>query len=209
MKIFVGVDESGTGAWAGPATAAAVAVLVSDTGALRTAGVKDSKALSDLKRRMLVDEILQWTLATSVVEISVEALDYDFQEAWRLAMCEAASRAAASFKNERLELVVDGNLDVRLRLRLAKQVPNAIIRFVPKADRKFPAVGAASILAKTHRNDRMLELANRYPEYAWDQNKGYHSGIHLAAILKYGITPAHRRIKPIRMLLESKQVKER
>lgn len=207
--IFIGVDESGLGAWAGPATASAVAIFPEEAQRLYDAGVRDSKVLSDTRRRGLVDEILLSSLCAVVVEISQRSLEENFREAWRAGMQEAAARCGHPFRAEQLDVVFDGSIDTPLKVRVAKALPRGVVRFIPKADKKFPAVGAASILAKTIRNNRMLELASKYPEYGWDQNSGYHSEKHLAAILKYGITPAHRRIRPIRQLLETKQAKER
>lgn len=205
--IFIGVDESGLGAWAGPATACAVAIDSVDAEVLHTAGVRDSKTLSDTRRRGLISAIVENTISIAAVLIPIAELDTDFREAWRKGMATAAIRAAGRIQAP--EIVFDGSPDRLLGLRIANALPSAYVRFVPKADQKYPAVGAASIIAKTLRNDRMLRWASMYPEYAWDRNSGYHAKEHLAAILKYGITPAHRRIRPIRQLLETKQAKER
>ena len=204
-KILVGVDESGLGAWAGPATACAVAIYEDDSQGLYEAGVRDSKVLSDSRRRALVAEILNTAIATVVVVMTEQQLSDNFRQAWRTAMLQAALRAAAGF--DRPEIILDGSPD-RPILRALREYGSPI-RFVKQADRKFPVVGAASILAKTLRNDRMAALSERYPEYHWDQNAGYHSEVHLAAIHKHGITPAHRRIRPIRKMLHEQTAKER
>lgn len=204
-SILIGVDESGLGAWAGPATACAVAVREDDSGYLYDIGIRDSKLLSDNKRRMLVPQILELSMGVSLQIMTVEDLSSRFRDTWRTAMLSAAMKMALAFPDA--DVILDGSIDRSILKQLRPYVRT--VRFVTKADRKFPVVGAASIIAKTCRNDRMLALCAEYPEYGWDQNSGYHSKEHLAAILSCGITPAHRRIRPIRRLLLEQKAKER
>lgn len=204
-QVIIGVDESGLGAWAGPATACAVAIREDDSDHLYEIGIRDSKLLSDNKRRMLVPQILELSMGVSLQIMSVEDLSVKFRDTWRNAMLSAAMKMAIAFPDA--DVILDGSIDRSILKQLRPYVRT--VRFVTKADKKFPAVGAASIIAKTCRNDHMLELCAKYPEYGWDQNSGYHSKEHLAAILSCGITSAHRRIRPIRRLLLEHKAKER
>lgn len=189
--ITIGVDESGTGAWAGPFTVCAIALHESDHAVLRHAGVRDSKKISDEKRRNLVDMIVEHAIAGSCEFAEVEDIrKHGQKQAWRNAAAAAITQVANIIKGR---VVIDGLQDDGLKQMLSKiGVP---IIFMVKADDAIPAVSAASIVAKTMRNDRMVQLHQRYPEYNWKQNAGYGSDEHQNAIESYGKTIWHRPVK--------------
>lgn len=171
----VGVDEAGCGPLAGPVVAAAVALRPGQC----LDGVYDSKALSRKQREELALEIRDRVLAFSVGAASTREIDrLNIRRATSLAMRRAVRRLP--FEPELL--LVDG-----------RSVPElgdhtAIVR----GDRLSLSIACASILSKTVRDRLMERLSIRYPAYGWDQNKGYGTGRHLAAIRDHGPTPHHR-----------------
>lgn len=196
--IIIGVDESGTGAWAGPFTVCAVALHDVDQPALRALGVADSKALTDFKRRQLIDTIVDYALVGRCAFAEVaDILHHGQKEAWRRAAYEVISSSVGSIwssgsKWEGL-VIVDGNKDLVLQDRLRRV--GIQTEFRVKADVTVPAVSAASIVAKTMRNDRMIELHKIYPEYGWSINAGYGTADHQKAIDTHGKTIWHRPYK--------------
>jgi len=202
--IYIGLDESGTGAFAGPFTVAAVATTESDSKLLRAKGVRDSKKLSDMARRRLYDLVADVALGVQHYVVTVEELDLmGNQEAWRVAaetvirrLLDQVSHYQQFHGNDVVRVTIDGKPDMVLSRRLAK-IRGISVKFVVGADDTVPSVGAASIVAKTERNDVMLRLSKDYPEYHWDQNYGYGTPPHIAAIRTHGLTEEHRYIKPI------------
>lgn len=190
--IEVGVDESGTGAWAGPYVVAAVLIESQQCAYLKGLGVGDSKTLSDARRRNLVHHIAMTALAIEAEVVTVEQIDEHrgSKAAWVMAVNAVIGRCMARTKDVRL-ITIDG-----MSVRGVRVPPPTKLRFRPKADRDVVAVSAASIIAKTYRNDLMLELAAEYPEYQWDKNYGYPSVDHKQLVRERGLTPHHRLIKP-------------
>lgn len=187
--IIIGADESGTGALAGPFTVCAVAVYENDQGLLRRIGVMDSKKLTDVQRRSMFDEIIDIVLVGHCVFGTVEMLEkHGLSRVWTMAMGLAIGRIAAT--TQAGQVVIDGSprRDLTKLLRAKGLEP----KFMPKADAKVPAVGAASIIAKTLRNDAMLELHGKFPEYGWNTNYGYGTPDHLKALDKLGKCVQHR-----------------
>lgn len=183
-----GVDEAGRGPWAGPVSAAAVILNVDDL----PAGIDDSKALTAARREALEVEIKARAVAWGVGFASVEEIaELNILQATGLAMCRAiealAVRPAAA--------LVDGNY----RFKLPCEVRTAV-----GGDGLSLSIAAASILAKTARDRRMVELDALYPGYGFASHKGYNAPIHQAALKQMGPCPAHRRgWSPIRALLEA------
>ncbi len=177
-----GVDEAGRGAWAGPVVAAC-AVL--DAGAVHKWGhvlrsVRDSKQLSPDRREAMARELMSVLPAWSVAEVDALAIDREnILEATLSAMRQAVSSLAL---RPRL-LLVDGN-----RAPLTG-LPE---RLVVDGDAISCAIGAASILAKAHRDARMVELEERYPGYGFAQHKGYGTDLHRARMRELGVSPVHR-----------------
>jgi len=197
--VIIGVDESGTGAWAGPFTLAAAAAYKHDAKYMKELGIGDSKALTDKRRRALVLVIADVVLAAVVEAAQPEETRYPgMKPAWRRALVASVERVTKVLPDhiQDVQVIIDGNRDEKTRAALRK-LGIINVRFQKKADRTVPAVGAASILAKTARNDMMLELHRSYPEYGWEQNYGYGTKKHREAIKEHGVSVQHRCIKPL------------
>lgn len=175
--LVAGVDEAGRGPLAGPVVAAAV--ILDDQAPI--AGLADSKALTALRRERLYDEIHAKALALCIAEASVEEIDrLNILQATLLAM----KRAVEGLRLTPRQVLVDGN-----RLPVLKVPATAIV----KGDATVPAISAASILAKVHRDRQCAELHAQWPAYGFDGHKGYPTEAHLAALRAHGPCPAHRR----------------
>jgi len=177
-KIEAGCDEAGRGCLAGSVYAAAV-ILPDD---YHNARLNDSKQISAKLRYELRKEIEHDAIAWAVGIVTPDELDkINILNASFLAM----HRALDQLKVRPEAVIVDGN-----RFTPYHDLPFATII---KGDGKYEAIAAASILAKTYRDDYMDELAERYPQYDWISNKGYPTKKHRQAIKEYGITPFHRK----------------
>jgi len=175
--LIAGVDEAGRGPLAGPVVAAAV--ILDDLNPI--VGLADSKTLTALKRERLYDEIRAKALCCSIAEATVEEIDeLNILQATLLAM----RRAVEGLRLRPSKVLVDGN-----RLPVLDVLAEAII----KGDSKVPAISAASILAKVHRDRWCLELHAQYPQYGFDAHKGYGTAAHLKALKEHGATPWHRK----------------
>lgn len=197
MPLVVGVDESGTGAWAGPFHVAAVAVDVVPFNSAIGRYLKDSKKLSDVKRRKACPLIREHAVAHAVIEVPVWEINLGPKTAWRGAIAKAL-RGIRDQIGEKTEfnLLIDGPPDAEL-IKLVR-IRNPVPRFEVEGDAKFPPIMAASILAKTARNDVMLGLSSEFPEYGWETNAGYGVPKHRAACKEFGVTQHHRRLKPLK-----------
>jgi ribonuclease HII len=196
LASLAGTDEVGRGALCGPVTVGAVLV----TEATRTApqGVRDSKLLSPDVRRRLVPKIQRWAPAYGVGHASPAEIDtFGIIAALRL----AGHRAIAALVVEPGTVLLDGNHDYLsppTQPTLDGLEPPVVLERVPpvvtmiKADVRCAAVAAASILAKTARDEIMTGLSADYPEYRWAENKGYAAPEHMAALERHGATPHHR-----------------
>lgn len=173
-----GADEAGRGCLAGPVVAAAVVFENNFSHAL----INDSKKLSAAQRESLRLEIENTAIAYAVAVCSPQEIDeINILQASVLAM----QRAVAQLNTQIDILLVDGNY--------FKAIPNLKHQTVVKGDAKFLPIAAASILAKTYRDEIMQKLALDYPQYGWENNAGYPTLQHRKAILDFGITPHHRR----------------
>lgn len=176
-RIEAGCDEAGRGCLAGAVFAAAV-IFSSD---YQNDKLDDSKKLSEKKRYQLREEIERDALAWAVGVVSPEEIDkINILNASFLAMHRALDQLALRPD----ALLIDGN-----RFKAYKNIPHTT---VVKGDGKYMSIAAASILAKTYRDDYMMKLHQEYPQYHWDSNKGYPSKAHREAIRKFGTTPYHR-----------------
>ncbi|MCM1512318.1 MAG: ribonuclease HII [Oxalobacter formigenes] len=185
-ELVCGVDEAGRGPLAGPVFAAAVIL----DPAYRIEGLRDSKKLSDTRRRHFAAEIREKAAAWSVAACSVAEIDeLNILQATMLAM----KRAVEMLSLKPSRVLVDGNRCPALA------VP---VEAIVKGDDKIAAISAASILAKTARDDVLLQLHEQYPQYGFDRHKGYPTALHLARLRQYGVSPAHRiSYAPVRALL--------
>ncbi len=177
-KIEAGCDEAGRGCLAGSVYAAAV-IFPED---YQNAELNDSKQLTDKRRHQLREIIERDALAWAVGIVTPEEIDkINILNASILAM----HRALDQLQVRPETIIVDGN-----RFKPYQQLPYTTI---VKGDGKYLSIAAASILAKTYRDDYMDRLAEEYPCYDWLSNKGYPTKKHREAIRQYGITPYHRK----------------
>ena len=176
--IEAGCDEAGRGCLAGAVYAAAV-ILPKD---YHNPRLNDSKQLTEKQRYALRQEVERDALAWAVGIVSPEEIDQiNILNASILAM----HRAVEGLKRRPEHLLIDGN-----RFKPFQEIPYTT---VVKGDGKYLAIAAASILAKTYRDDYMNALATEYPAYDWQSNKGYPTAKHRAAIASHGLTPYHRK----------------
>ena len=179
-----GCDEAGRGPLAGSVFAAAV-ILPQD---FSNAVLNDSKQLTEKQRYALREIIEREALAWAVAEVTAEEIDrINILQASILGM----HRALAQLSVVPGHILVDGN-------KWKPYIPEGGLLEIPartvvKGDATYMSIAAASILAKTYRDDYMLRLHDEYPMFHWDENKGYPTAAHYAAIAEYGITPYHRK----------------
>ncbi len=173
-----GCDEAGRGCLAGPVFSAAVILPKNFTHDILT----DSKKLTHIQRYRLRDEIEKTAVAWAVASYSNQEIDkVNILKASVFSMHQAIGKL--SVKPE--YLIIDGNYFIAY-----SGIPH---KTIVKGDALYYSIAAASVLAKTYRDDYMVKLAGEYPEYKWEKNKGYPSKEHRDAIARYGITPHHRR----------------
>jgi ribonuclease HII len=177
-QIEVGLDEAGRGCLAGPVVASAV-ILPKD---FSHPFLDDSKKLSEKKRKELRIIIEKEAVDFSVAFVDHKKIDeINILNASFLAMHHSVDKLKQKYDF----LLIDGN-----RFTSYKDVPYECI---VKGDGKYQAIAAASILAKTYRDEYMEKLAKEFPEYSWEKNKGYPTKAHVDAVMKFGTTPFHRR----------------
>ena len=190
--IEVGCDEAGRGPLAGSVVAAAVVwgqnLWAANHHQEWLTMLNDSKQLSDQQRRYLRPLIEQFAAAWAVVEVTAEEIDrINILNASIVGMHRALDKLTIMPQH----IIVDGN-------KWKPYIPKGEIMEIPartivKGDGKYLSIAAASVLAKTYRDEYMLRLHEQYPQYHWDTNMGYPTKAHYEAIRKYGITPYHRK----------------
>lgn len=194
--LVCGLDEVGRGPLAGPVVAAC-AVIPKEMRSLEfIVHIKDSKKVAPKKREMLYDAITEhFPYAISI--LSPEEIDeHNILQASLLAMTKAHDEVVSSGITLKHALV-DGN-----KLPIMATPASAIV----KGDGKSKTIAAASIIAKVYRDRIMQGLAVEFPNYGWERNAGYPTKQHREALLKFGVTPHHRRsFAPVRRILESTQ----
>jgi ribonuclease HII len=177
-KIEAGLDEAGRGCYAGPVFAAAVILPVDFHHPL----LNDSKKLSEKQRELLRPIIEKESIAFGVSAVMQDEID-------RINILQASYKAMhlsiGKLKTKPELLLIDGN-----RFKPYPQIPHHCI---VKGDGKYRSIAAASILAKTYRDDYMLKLHDSFPQYHWDKNKGYGTADHRKAIDTHGLCEHHRR----------------
>lgn len=177
-KIVCGIDEAGRGPLAGPVYAAAV---ILPTG-LEIEGLNDSKKLSEKKREQLFPIICEKAIAYSIgIATEKEIDEINILNATFLAM----KRAVEGLSVKPDYALVDGNRYPKISNDIKEEV-------VVKGDAKSMSIAAASILAKVSRDRFMLEITKEYPQYCFEQHKGYGTKLHYEKILEYGPSPIHR-----------------
>lgn len=176
--VEAGCDEAGRGPLAGPVFAAAVILPHGFSHPM----LNDSKKMTPKARKELRCIIEDVALAWAVEEVGVDEID-SLNILW--ASVEGMRRAVARLSVKPDFLLVDGN-----RFRSMEGYRHVT---VVHGDATYASIAAASVLAKTHRDARMLELAKEYPQYGWERNMGYPTPEHIEALRRYGMTPYHRR----------------
>lgn len=189
--VEAGCDEAGRGCLAGSVFAAAVILPPDYDNPL----LNDSKQLTERKRYELRRQIEKEAVAWAVASVSPEEIDkINILCASFLAM----HRALDQLRVRPEAIIVDGNRFEPYRPKSLPQLGEVGGGFIPhacivKGDSKFQSIAAASILAKTYRDDYMMQLAEKFPLYDWQSNKGYPTAKHREAIRQFGITPYHRK----------------
>jgi ribonuclease HII len=190
--IEAGCDEAGRGPLAGSVFAAAVVwsrdVIEDEANREWLEMLDDSKKLTDKQRHYLRPLIEQYAQAWAVVEVKAEEID-------KINILQASitgmQRALDGLSVMPQHILVDGN---KWKPYIPEgQVMEVPARTVVKGDGKYLSIAAASVLAKTYRDEYMLRLHEEYPMYSWDKNMGYPTKAHYEAIKQYGITPYHRK----------------
>jgi ribonuclease HII len=187
ILLICGVDEAGRGPLAGPVSAAAV--ILDDARPIE--GLADSKKLSEKQRDRLAPIIRERALAWAVAYAEVGEIDQlNILQATLLAM----RRAVLALHTRPHQVLVDG---------LYCPQTGISSQAIVKGDSKIAAISAASILAKTARDELMLRLHEQYPQYGFDGHKGYPTAAHLAALREHGVSEVHRRsFRPVREALQ-------
>lgn len=190
--IEAGCDEAGRGPLAGSVFAAAVIfdpqLLGKEEHRKWLEMLNDSKQLTEKERLVLRPLIEQHAMAWAVVEVTAEEIDrINILKASILGM----QRALDQLQVRPQHIIVDGN-------KWKPYIPEGEVMEIPartvvKGDGKYLSIAAASVLAKTYRDEYMLRLHEQYPQYHWDTNMGYPTKAHYEAIRQYGITPYHRK----------------
>jgi ribonuclease HII len=179
-QSIAGIDEAGRGCLAGPVVAAIVILSLDKNSSDDFAGVQDSKQLSyqerDRLRAIIEDRCLAWAVGSAS---HVEIDQFGILPATRIAI----KRALDQINTQPDHLLVD--------YIVLPDIPIPQTRLV-KGDKRSLSIASASILAKTHRDSMMIKLAEQYPYYGFDKNKGYGTIQHKLALNKYGPTPHHR-----------------
>jgi len=193
LIAVAGLDEAGRGAWAGPVSAGAVILPLDNPRSLANTfdGVRDSKMCSHEQREQLYTLIMAQALAVGVGMASEQEIDANgIMPATRLAMMRALERLEVAAT----ALLIDG----RVRLPQVNLPQKSIVR----GEQASLSIAAASILAKVERDWLMIEAAEKYPEYGFEQHKGYGTAGHRAALDTYGPTAFHRHsFAPMRLSL--------
>ena len=190
--VEAGCDEAGRGPLAGSVFAAAV---ILDPQLLENEAhrewldlLNDSKQLTEKERTFLRPKIEQYATAWAVVEVTAEEIDrINILNASIIGMQRALDQLSITPQH----IIVDGN-------KWKPYIPPGQVLEIPaqtvvKGDGKYLSIAAASVLAKTYRDEYMLRLHEQYPHYHWDTNMGYPTKAHYEAIRQYGITPVHRK----------------
>lgn len=177
FRLIAGVDEVGRGCLAGPVVAAA---CILDRTKPVPAGLTDSKKLSEKKRDSIAAELKETAIAYAIGSVEADEIDrINILEATKLAMAKAISALSPSPEH----LLIDA-----LELRSVRLPQRAII----KGDSISYSIAAASVIAKTYRDDLMTAYDREYPQYGFARHKGYGSAAHFAAIREHGACPLHR-----------------
>ena len=182
-RYMVGVDVVGSGPLAGPVVCAAVVMPLEENSLV--VGVDDSKELSETKRETLAEEIRKKAIAYTMVEVSEKTIDeINILEATKLGMKRAIESLRLPDGSTPEVVLTDGNMTLDIALPQQSVIHGDALSY---------SIGAASIIAKVYRDALMDKLAEIFPAYGFEKNKGYGTAAHIAAIREVGACPVHRR----------------
>lgn len=183
-KYIIGLDEVGRGCFAGPITVGAVL----KNGRVNLRGIKDSKKLSAKQREEWIPKFKNLKIAISSVGAPIiDKIGISRAATLAVGRCLRKLNSKHEFRNS--------NFGFRILLDGSLYAPKTYLNqtTIIKGDEKIPIIAAASIVAKVHRDKKMIRLHKRFPEYGLDEHKGYGTRRHQLAIKKYGLSPLHRR----------------
>jgi ribonuclease HII len=191
MTFIIGVDECGTGAWAGPIMIGGVRAPTDWT----MPGLKDSKKLSREQRANLTQE-LHKVRDQGIIDFTTSMSPNDEIDTLGLGvvakMCYVTAISRLYVDTD--QVILDGNLNPKHLLKYGLTINMNNMKSVIKADNQYPAVMAASIIAKYYRDELMITLGHGFhPQYGWDKNVGYIVPEHKEAVRKYGLSSMHRK----------------
>lgn len=189
-RYVFGIDEAGRGPMAGPLVAAAVCLPLDQLAALtvRLRGVKDSKQMTRLQRERAVEQIQTVAITWGIGEVAAREMPAiaNMTQVTYLAMQRALDSALAKIAPVSAEVLL-------IDYHHLPSMDDVIQEPITRGETHSLSIAAASVLAKVHRDTLMIDYAKQYPEYAFEQHKGYPTPAHKAAILKHGICEIHRR----------------
>ena len=179
VKYIAGVDEVGRGPLAGPVVCAAVIMPLDEASIIE--GIDDSKKLSAKKREELSEKIKEKALCYTIVEVDEKTIDeINILEATKLGMRQAIETLSITPEM----VLTDGNMTIDIALPQKSVIGGDALSY---------SIGAASIIAKVYRDNKMDEYAKDYPHYAFEKNKGYGTAAHIQGIKEHGLCPIHRK----------------
>ena len=179
IKYIAGVDEVGRGPLAGPVVCAAVIMPLDEASIIE--GIDDSKKLSAKKREELSEKIKKTALCYTIVEVDEKTIDeINILEATKLGMKKAIETLSITPES----VLTDGNMTIDIALPQKSVIGGDALSY---------SIGAASIIAKVYRDNKMDEYAKTYPHYAFEKNKGYGTAAHIQGIKEHGLCPIHRK----------------
>ena len=178
-RYIVGVDEVGRGPLAGPVVCAAVVMPLDEASVID--GIDDSKKIAEKKREKLATLIKERALAYTIIEIDEKTIDeINILEATKLGMKQAVESLSITPDM----VLTDGNMTIDIAFPQQSIIGGDALSY---------SIGAASIIAKVHRDNLMVEYAKEYPHYAFEKNKGYGTAAHIQGIKEHGLCKIHRR----------------
>jgi ribonuclease HII len=190
MSYIIGADEVGMGSWSGPIVIVAIKAPIH----WEIDGLRDSKKLDRPKRAAIATQLLQLA-KDKVIQYHLASFNNDEIDAHSLGTCHkrAFAQAINMLHENDDSVIIDGNLNPTHFAKHGLTVDLKYVQTVVKADDKYPAVMAASILAKHYRDMLMVECHKSFPQYGWDVNAGYIVAGHREAVRKFGLTCLHRK----------------
>lgn len=209
--MIIAIDEAGRGPWAGPVTVGGVLINATDLVKISELEfLNDSKKISPKRREVLEKQLLELNFPHSIANIEADIIDQiNILEATKLGVITVIDELISQnieILNGNVGILIDGKfsgLEKLMQEFAWQENVKSEIRTVIDGDALCPSIAAASILAKEHRDRLMLDLHAKYPEYAFDQHKGYGTKLHMERLATFGPSEIHRKsFKPIKKLIK-------